>query len=165
MSLRSTVRSMLLSAALLSASVVHAAEPFQLEEASIESIHGAIRSGATTCQQGVEGYIARARAYNGICSKLVTADGAKAKAVPGTMRAGAPLKFPTQTLAIGKLAGRSSKKRRKTGNSVLTTGPRWVSSLSMRTTPTATPTCPERTARDADTSLLRFAVCCSGVTG
>jgi amidase len=103
MAVRSTVRSVLLSAALLSASVLQAAEPFQLEETSIESIHGAIRSGATTCKQVVEGYLARARAYNGICSKLVTADGAKIKAVPGATRAGAPLKFPTETLAINKL--------------------------------------------------------------
>jgi amidase len=103
MSVRSTIRFMLLSAALLSASVLHAAEPFQLEEASIESIQTGIRSGATTCKQVVEGYIARARAYNGTCSKLVTADGAKAKAVPGATRAGAPLKFATDTLAISKL--------------------------------------------------------------
>ena len=39
MTVRSTVRSMLVSAALLGASVVQAAEPFQLEEASIDSIH------------------------------------------------------------------------------------------------------------------------------
>jgi Asp-tRNA(Asn)/Glu-tRNA(Gln) amidotransferase A subunit family amidase len=94
---------MLLSAALLSASMLHAAESFQLEEASIDSIQGAIRSGATTCTDVVKGYIARARAHNGICSKLVTADGAKVKAAPGTIRAGAPLKFPTDTLAISKL--------------------------------------------------------------
>jgi amidase len=103
MAVRSTVRSILLSTALLSASVLQAAEPFQLEEASIESIHGALHSGVTTCKQVVEGYLARARAYNGICSKLVTADGAKIKAAPGTTRAGAPLKFPTETLAINKL--------------------------------------------------------------
>ena len=103
MAVRSIVQSILVSAALFSTSVLDAAEPFQLEEASIESIQAAIRSGATTCQQVVEGYIARARAYNGTCSKLVTADGAKVKDVPGTMRAGAPLKFPTDTLAISKL--------------------------------------------------------------
>lgn len=103
MSVRAMIRSLLLSATLLSASVLHAAEPFQLEEASIDSIQGAIRSGATTCKQVVEGYIARARAYNGTCAKLVTADGAKVKGVPGAIRAGVPLKFPTDTLAINKL--------------------------------------------------------------
>ena len=99
----STARCMVVMAALLGASVAQATEPFELEEASIESIHGAIRSGATTCQQVVEGFIARARVYNGTCSKLVTKDGAKVKAVPGAVRAGAPLKFATDTLAINKL--------------------------------------------------------------
>jgi hypothetical protein len=75
MAARSMSRSILL-ATLLATSFVQAAEPFQLEEASIQSIHAAIRSGATTCKQVVEGYIARARAYNGTCSKLVTATGA-----------------------------------------------------------------------------------------
>lgn len=103
MMVRSTARSMLLSAALLCATVAQAAEPFQLEEASIDSIQSAIRSGATTCQRVVEGYIARARAYNGTCSKLVTKDGAKVKPVPGAIRAGVPLKFSTETLAIDKL--------------------------------------------------------------
>jgi Asp-tRNA(Asn)/Glu-tRNA(Gln) amidotransferase A subunit family amidase len=74
-----------------------------LEEASIESIQSAIRAGSTTCQRVVEGYIARARAYNGTCSKLVTKDGAKVQGVPGAIRAGSPLKFATETLAIDKL--------------------------------------------------------------
>jgi hypothetical protein len=103
MTVRTLVRSLMLSTTLLGASIVHAAEPFELEEASIESIHDAIRSGATSCKQVVEGYIARARAYNGMCSKLVTADGAKVKPAKGAVRAGAPIKFPTDTLAISKL--------------------------------------------------------------
>lgn len=102
MAVHISVRTLLLSAALLGAGVVHAAKPFQIEEASIESIQGAIRSGETTCRQVVQDYITRARAYNGACSKLVTADGAKIKAVPGAVRAGAALKFPTATLAIDK---------------------------------------------------------------
>lgn len=103
MMVRSTARSLLLIVTLLGASVAQAAEPFQLEEASIESIQSAIRSGATTCQQVVEGYIARARAYNGTCSKLVTKDGGNVKAVPGAIRTGAPLTFTTETLAIDQL--------------------------------------------------------------
>ena len=103
MTVRTLIRSMMLSTALACASIVHAAGSFELEEASIESIQEAIRSGATTCKQVVEGYIARARAYNGMCTKLVTADGGKVKAVKGAVRAGAPIKFPTDTLAIGKL--------------------------------------------------------------
>jgi len=102
MSLRALVHRLLLSSLALCVSVAQA-EPFHLEEASIESIQNGIRSGATTCKQVVEGYVARARAYNGICSKLVTLDGAKTPAVTGATRAGVPLKFPTETLAISKL--------------------------------------------------------------
>jgi amidase len=103
MTVRTLIRSMMLSTILLGASIAQAAEPLELEEASIDSIHAAIRSGATSCKKVVEGYIARARAYNGMCSKLVTADGAKTKSVKGAVRAGAPIKFPTDTLAITKL--------------------------------------------------------------
>ncbi|HMN47040.1 MAG TPA: amidase family protein [Povalibacter sp.] len=102
MAVHLSVRTLLLSAALLGAGAAHAAKPFQIEEASIESIQDAIRSGETTCRQVVQDYITRARAYNGVCSKLVTAEGTKIKAVPGAVRAGAPLKFPTATLAIDK---------------------------------------------------------------
>jgi len=76
---------------------------FKLEETTIDNIQNGIRSGEVTCKQVVEGYIARARAYNGVCTKLVTADGAKAPKATGTMRAGLPLKFPTETVAIDKL--------------------------------------------------------------
>jgi amidase len=103
MTVRTLARSMILSTALLGPGIVHAADAFELEEASIDSIHAAISSGATTCKAVVEGYIARARAYNGMCSALVTPDGAKVKAVKGAVRAGAPLKFPTSTVAISKL--------------------------------------------------------------
>jgi len=96
------IQSFILSAAALCAFATQA-EPFHLQEATIDSIQNGIRSGETTCKQVVEGYIARARAYNGVCSKLVTADGAKVASVPGTVRAGAALKFPTDTLAITKL--------------------------------------------------------------
>jgi len=102
MTVRTLVQATMLSVTLLGAGALHA-EPFQLEEASIDSIHTAIHSGATTCKQVVEGYIARARAYNGICSKLVTVDGAATKAVSGAIRGGAPIQFPTDTLAITKL--------------------------------------------------------------
>src|SRR5688572_12999288 len=49
---------------------------FAIEEATIDGIHGAIRSGQTTCRAIVQAYIDRARAYNGVCTSLVTADGA-----------------------------------------------------------------------------------------
>ena len=73
-------------------------KPFRLEEATISSLHDAIRSGQTTCVAVVEHYIARARAYNGVASMLVTADGASVPAAAGTVRAQAPLRFPTETV-------------------------------------------------------------------
>src|SRR5687767_9117368 len=46
---------------------------FAIDEATIDGIHAAIRSGQTTCQAIVQAYIDRARAYNGVCTSLVTA--------------------------------------------------------------------------------------------
>jgi amidase len=71
---------------------------FQVEEATIESIHAAIKSGQTTCRGVVEAYVDRARAYNGVCTALVTEDGADVEAAMGYVRAGAPLRFPTKTV-------------------------------------------------------------------
>ena len=71
---------------------------FRLEEATIEDLHEAIKSGKTTCLQVVERYIARVRAFNGVCSMLVTKDGAPVENVSGTVRASAPIVFPTETV-------------------------------------------------------------------
>jgi Asp-tRNA(Asn)/Glu-tRNA(Gln) amidotransferase A subunit family amidase len=79
------------------------AEDFHLQEASIDSIQSAIRSGATTCEKVVEGYIARAKAYNGMCTALVTPDGKSIPSAVGAVRAGSALKFPTKTIALNKL--------------------------------------------------------------
>ena len=49
---------------------------FQVEEATIAGIHAAITSGQTTCRGVVQAYVDRAKAYNGVCTALVTADGA-----------------------------------------------------------------------------------------
>ena len=76
---------------------------FQLEEATIASIHQAIQRGQVTCVGLVQAYLARARAYNHTSDRLVTRDGASIPAAPGTMRAGAPLTFPTETVAISTL--------------------------------------------------------------
>jgi amidase len=76
---------------------------FQVEEASIEGIQTAIQNGQTTCQQVVQAYITRARAYNGICTALVTADGKPVQSRLGAVRAGSPLKFPTATVAASKI--------------------------------------------------------------
>ncbi|MEJ0069766.1 MAG: hypothetical protein WDO24_14690 [Pseudomonadota bacterium] len=50
--------------------------PFRLEEATIDALHHAIQTGQTTCVAVVRHYIARARAFNGVASLLVTDDGA-----------------------------------------------------------------------------------------
>ena len=102
MSMRIAVQSLMLSVAALCALGTQAGD-FRLQEATIDSVQGAIRSGEITCKQVVETYIARAKAYNGSCTKLVTLDGAKISATQGAIRAGSPVKFPTNTLAITKL--------------------------------------------------------------
>jgi Asp-tRNA(Asn)/Glu-tRNA(Gln) amidotransferase A subunit family amidase len=72
-------------------------DAFAIEEATIDGIHAAIRSGQTTCQAIVQAYIDRARAYNGICTSLVTADGRDIPPASGAVRAGAQVTFPTKT--------------------------------------------------------------------
>ena len=100
-----TLRSLIASAAVvwLGAAGAQPAAPFRVEETSIADIHQAIRSGTTTCAEVVQAYVERARAYNGVCTTLVTPTGAAAPRVRGTVRAGAPLRFPTQTVAITDL--------------------------------------------------------------
>lgn len=71
---------------------------FVLEEATIDELHAALRAGEITMVGVVEHYIARSRAFNGVASQLVTADGAAVDQAPGTVRAGAPLVFPTDTV-------------------------------------------------------------------
>jgi Asp-tRNA(Asn)/Glu-tRNA(Gln) amidotransferase A subunit family amidase len=73
-------------------------QKFRLEEATIDDLHRAIRAGETTCVDVVKRYIERVRAFNGVASMLVTEDGAPVPEAKGTVRAGAPLKFPTQTV-------------------------------------------------------------------
>src|SRR5678815_1976431 len=76
---------------------------FQIEQASIGDIHNAIKSGQTTCRAVVQTYIDRAKAYNGICTALVTADGAPIPAATGAVRAGGATKFPTTTVPVTSL--------------------------------------------------------------
>ena len=71
---------------------------FQLVEATIDQLHAAIRAGDTTCVAVVEEYIARARAYNGVSSLLVTEDGAPVVPAAGAVRAQSPIIFPTETI-------------------------------------------------------------------
>lgn len=85
---------------LISVSPIHAADRgFQIEEATIDSIQGAIKSGQVTCKGVVQAYLDRAKAYNGICTAMVTPDGAPVPAVSGLVRAGVAAKFPTVTRA------------------------------------------------------------------
>jgi amidase len=98
-------RAVFLSAAMLAGA--QAAHPqqarFHLEEATIDDIHRALRNGQITCKGLIQLYINRAKAYNGVSNMLVTKDGEPIPPAPGVVRAGSPLKFPTQTVAISTL--------------------------------------------------------------
>jgi amidase len=77
--------------------------PFRLEEATIDELHAAIRAGDTTVVAIVECYIARARAYNGVASLLVTEDGGRVPEATGAVRAGMALHFPAETVAASTI--------------------------------------------------------------
>src|SRR5262245_12612515 len=77
--------------------------PFRLEEATIDELHAVIRAGQITCMEVVQRYLARACAYNGVASRLVTRDGLPIAPATGTVRAGAPLAFPTATISASTL--------------------------------------------------------------
>src|SRR5438046_10406885 len=65
----------LLSALGVSGDELHSQDsPFQfhLMEATIPDVHRGIREGQITCRGLVQAYINRARAYNGVCNRLVT---------------------------------------------------------------------------------------------
>ena len=105
MALTSLMRA--LTVASLGASLISAAAraqddafEFHLEEATIADVHRGIQSGQLTCRGLVEMYLARARAYNGVTNQLVTRDGEPVAGVPGMVRAGAPLEYPTETVAV-----------------------------------------------------------------
>ena len=76
---------------------------FRLEEATIAELQAAIQAGQTTCVEIVQGYIDRVRAYNGVPSLLVTEDGAPVPEATGTVRAGEPIRFPTETVKASEL--------------------------------------------------------------
>ncbi|MFL6548235.1 MAG: amidase family protein [Povalibacter sp.] len=85
-------------AAALYSSQSHGAGKFLVEEASISSIQNAIKSGDTTCKQVVQAYIDRAKAYNGVCTALITPEGKSISTAKGYVRAGRSLVFPTKTV-------------------------------------------------------------------
>lgn len=76
---------------------------FEVVEASINDLHAAIRAGRTTLVDVVQQYIDRAGAYNGVSSMLVTEDGLPVPGATGVVRAGAALKFPTETIPVSKV--------------------------------------------------------------
>lgn len=88
-----------LSVLSFSSDMVAAAEGFQVEEATIDDIQQAIKTGETTCEGVVRAYIARAKAYNGACTALVTENGESIAPTTGYIRGGAPITFPQNTVA------------------------------------------------------------------
>ena len=103
-------KSLTASVALTGCILVIAAPPlaaqtgaFHVEEASIGDIQSAIRTGRTSCREVVQLYLDRARAYNGACTELVTKDGAPVPPSTGMVRAGAPLKYPSSTVAASTI--------------------------------------------------------------
>ena len=98
-------RALILLAAILAAAEAAPSQQsrFHLQEATIDDLHRAIQNGQITCRGLVQLYVNRAKAYNGVPDVLVTKDGAPIPPAPGVVRAGAPLKFPTETVAISTL--------------------------------------------------------------
>jgi len=76
------------------------AASFQVEEATIDDLHRAIRNGRTTCTAVIRAYVERARAYNGSCTQQVTSDGANITPRMGAVRAMTQSSFPAATVAI-----------------------------------------------------------------
>jgi amidase len=99
---RGKVRRLIAAFAIIGAALspsLASAREFRVEEATIAGLHRAIQSGETTCGQVVQAYIARVKAYNGTCTALVTKDGKPITRAKGAIRAGAPIPFPTKTVA------------------------------------------------------------------
>ena len=109
-------------------------KPFRLEEATIDELHAAIKAGETTCVGIVRHYLARVRAFNGVSNLLVTKDGAALADAKGTLRGGAPLRFPDRNRQrVGGAAGprqiqRSAARIRPHGGDCLRSGRRSSSS-------------------------------------
>lgn len=78
-------------------------QPFQLEEATIDELHAAIKAGQITCVGVVQHYLKRVRAFNGPSSMLVTRDGKPVALGRGTVRGGAQIEFPAQTVAASTI--------------------------------------------------------------
>lgn len=97
--MRKTTQYLAISLVGLAVGTAACGQQFHIEEKSITDIQRGIQSGQTSCKQVVQAYIARAKAYNGACTALLTKDGAPIPPSTGMVRAGALLKYPTQTVA------------------------------------------------------------------
>ena len=102
-----SLRSLILLAAVLIGLTPRTAQSqsadFHIEEAGISDIQQAIQKGQVTCKQVVQAYLDRAKAYNGICTALVTKDGAPVPPATGAIRAGTPVSFPTKTVPASSI--------------------------------------------------------------
>ena len=76
---------------------------FHLQEATITGIHNAIKDGQISCQELVQAYLSRAKAYDGVCTQLVTKAAAPVPPATGAVRAGSPTKFPTETMPVSSV--------------------------------------------------------------
>ena len=75
-------------------------QKFNVVEASIADLHSAIKSGDVTLVEVVQSYLDRVKAYNGVSSMLVTEDGSDIASVPGVIRGGQTIEFPTKTIKV-----------------------------------------------------------------
>jgi len=89
--------------ALFATNAVAQVKRFVVEESSIADVHRAIQTGEATCKSVVQAYLDRVKAYNGICTRLVTPDGKAVAPAKGAVRAGVALKFPTDTVPVSKV--------------------------------------------------------------
>ncbi len=78
-------------------------QEFILEEATIDQLHEAIKAGQITCVEVVQHYIDRVKSFNGVACCLVTEDGKPVPRAEGPIRAGSPLQFPTETVAVSEI--------------------------------------------------------------
>jgi Asp-tRNA(Asn)/Glu-tRNA(Gln) amidotransferase A subunit family amidase len=76
---------------------------FEIVEATIGDIHKAIKAGDVTCTEIVQQYIDRAKAYNGVCTQLVTEDGEPIPPSFGRVIVGSPQVFPTETVPVSSI--------------------------------------------------------------
>jgi amidase len=94
------IKSFIFYTLLLMVSSPTLSDDFEIEEVTINELHSAIKDGNTTCQQVVQSYLDRIKAYNGACTALITKDGVDIPQAFGNLRTGNLVKFPTHTVAV-----------------------------------------------------------------